>query len=239
MRGHAELNRVGSPAGILDGLALAIALFQKTQVVLDIFVGGILALGSHKRRVRAFIIAAQHIRIALVVQNLGRRSKDADRLTIGAISKIKTPQAIIGCGKAEPGLCVARMRLDGAAEMLLGDAVIVRAIILLAETQFVVWVAAEQAGRGWSRAQRRRHRAGGGLIGGLLRLGYFGVRLCGGGLIRWWSGPEQIGKAGGKTVGSAAPRQPEGGDGNDQPSGNSNKHAKALRSRPVTGRRQS
>lgn len=133
MRGQAELNCVGSPAGLLDGLALAIALFQKTQVVLDIFVGGILALGSHKRRVRAFVVAAQHIRIALIVQNLGRRSKDADRLTIGAISKIKTPQAIIGCGKAEPGLCVARMQLDGAAEMLLGDAVIVRAIILLAE----------------------------------------------------------------------------------------------------------
>ena len=133
MRGQAELNRVGSPAGLLDGLALAIALFQKTQVVLDIFVGGILALGSHKRRVRAFVVAAQHIRIALVVQNLGRRSKDADRLTIGAISKIKTPQAIIGRGKAEPGLRVARMRLDGAAEMFLGDAVIVRAIILLAE----------------------------------------------------------------------------------------------------------
>src|SRR6476620_9956164 len=227
MRGQAELNRVGSPAGLLDGLALAIALFQKTQVVLDIFVGGILALGSHKRRVRAFIIAAQHIRIALVVQNLGRRSKDADRLTIGAVSKIKTPQAIIGRGKAEPGLGVARMRLDGTAEMFLGDAVVVRPIVLLAETQFVVWVAAEQAGRGWSCAQWRRHRAGGGLIDGLLRLGCFRVRLCGGGLIRWWSGTEQIGKACG---GCGAPRQPEGGDGNDQPSGKSNKHANALRS---------
>src|SRR6185437_16104907 len=239
MRGQAELNRVGSPAGLLDGLALAIALLQKTQVVLDIFVGGILALGRHKRSVRAFVVAAQHIRIALVVQNLGRWSKDANRLTIGAVSKIKTPQAIIGRGKAEPGLRVARMRLGGAGEMFLGDAVFVRAKILLAEAQFVVWVAAEQSGRSWSHAQRRRHRAGGGLIGGLFRLGCFGVRLCGGGLIRWWSGPEQIGKAGGKTAGCAAPRQPEGGDGNDQPSGNSNKHAKALRSRPVTGRRQS
>ena len=46
---------------LLDGLALAIALLQKTQVVLDKFVGGILALGSHKRGVRAFVVAAQHI----------------------------------------------------------------------------------------------------------------------------------------------------------------------------------
>jgi hypothetical protein len=53
--------QIGYAEALLDGLALAIALFQKTQVVLDIFVGGILALGGHKRRMRAFVVAAQHI----------------------------------------------------------------------------------------------------------------------------------------------------------------------------------
>lgn len=47
--------------GLLDGLALAVALLQKMEVVLHVFVGGILALGGRKGCVRALVVATQHV----------------------------------------------------------------------------------------------------------------------------------------------------------------------------------
>jgi len=135
-------------SSLLDSLALAIALFQQTNIILDILVGGIFTLGCRERCVRAFVVAAQHVGIALVVQNLDGRPKDANRLTVGAIGKIETPQAVVGGGKTEPGLGVARV---------LGKTVVACSEVFLAETQLIVGIAAEQALPGWCwGAQRRR-----------------------------------------------------------------------------------
>lgn len=48
-------------AALLDGLTLAVALFKKPEIVLDVFIVRILAPGSGKRRVRALVVAAQHV----------------------------------------------------------------------------------------------------------------------------------------------------------------------------------
>jgi len=50
-----------SPAALLDGLALAVALFKEAEIVLDIFIVRILAQGGGKRCVRALVVAAQHV----------------------------------------------------------------------------------------------------------------------------------------------------------------------------------
>ena len=63
-------------AGLFDALALAIALFEQPQVVLHVFVAGILALCSRERRVRAFVVTTQHVREALIAENLDGRSND-------------------------------------------------------------------------------------------------------------------------------------------------------------------
>src|SRR5690348_10860006 len=131
-------------AGLFYALALAIALFEQPQVVLHVFVAGILALCGRERRVRALVVTTQHVREALVVENLDGRSNDADRLTIGAVGEIKPAQAIVGGGKADPGFGIARMLLDRGTEMLFGKTVVARAEIFLAEIQLIVGVAAEQ-----------------------------------------------------------------------------------------------
>ena len=46
-------------AELFYALALAIALFEQPQVVLHVFVAGILALCSRERRVRAFVVTTQ------------------------------------------------------------------------------------------------------------------------------------------------------------------------------------
>ena len=61
-----------------------------------------------------------------------------------AVGEIKPAQAIVGGGKADPGLGIARMLLDRGTEMLFGKTVVARAEVFLAETQLIVWVAAEK-----------------------------------------------------------------------------------------------
>lgn len=53
--------RCGAWAALLDGLALAIALFKEPEIVLDVFVVRILAAGGGKRCMRALVVAAQHV----------------------------------------------------------------------------------------------------------------------------------------------------------------------------------
>ena len=48
-------------AVLLDGLALAVALFKEANIVLDVFIVRVLAPGGGKRRVRALVVAAQHV----------------------------------------------------------------------------------------------------------------------------------------------------------------------------------
>jgi hypothetical protein len=83
----------------LDGLALAAAGFQEMQIILHVFVAGVLALGGVKLLTRAFVIAAQHVGIVLVVQDLGGWPNNADRLSVGAVGGIEAAQAIIGRGQ--------------------------------------------------------------------------------------------------------------------------------------------
>ena len=52
---------VSGPAVLLDGLALAVALFKEANIVLDVFIVRVLAPGGGKRRVRALVVAAQHV----------------------------------------------------------------------------------------------------------------------------------------------------------------------------------
>jgi hypothetical protein len=120
--------------GTSRGFALAIALFEQPQVVLHVFVGGILALRRRERRVRALVVTAQHIREALVVENLDGRSSNADRLTVGTVRQVKPAQPIVRGCEADPGFGIVRMRLDGTAEMRFGKTVVARTEIFLAET---------------------------------------------------------------------------------------------------------
>jgi len=48
-------------AALLDGLALAIALFKEPEIVQDVLVVGILAASGGKRCMRALVVAAQHV----------------------------------------------------------------------------------------------------------------------------------------------------------------------------------
>jgi hypothetical protein len=47
--------------GLLNGLALAVALLKEADVVLDVFIGGIFAQCDRQRGMRAFVVAAQHV----------------------------------------------------------------------------------------------------------------------------------------------------------------------------------
>ena len=56
-----EQKRYGPLAALLDGLALAVALFKEAEIVLDVFIIRILAPGGGKCRVRALVVATQHV----------------------------------------------------------------------------------------------------------------------------------------------------------------------------------
>ena len=56
-----EQKRYGPLAALLDGLALAVALFQEADVVLNVLVVWVLAQGGGKCRVRALVVATQHV----------------------------------------------------------------------------------------------------------------------------------------------------------------------------------
>ena len=115
------------------------------QIVRHVFVIGVLALGGTQLGARAFVVAAQHIGITLVVEDLDRRPENAGGLFVGAVGEIEAAQAVVGGGKTQPGFRVVGMQLDRAPEMLLGETVIVGAILDLAAIEVVVGIAAEQA----------------------------------------------------------------------------------------------
>ena len=74
---------------------------------------------------------------------------------VGAVGEIEALEPVVGRGKPEPGFGVARMQLDGLAEMPLGQTVVALPEIILAEAEIVVGIVAEQL-----RRQRRRAAAG-------------------------------------------------------------------------------
>ncbi len=65
---------------------------------------GSLRSGGVKLLARALVVAAQHVGIALVVQDLGGRPDDADGLSVSAIGEIEATQAVVGGRKPEPQL---------------------------------------------------------------------------------------------------------------------------------------
>src|SRR5262249_12660879 len=157
-----------------ESLSPGIAFFKEAGGVQGVPVVRGLSLREHDSGAGALVVAAQHVRIALIVENRDRRPDDADCLSVSAISQIKPAQAIVRGGKTKPGLGVARMQFDGAAEMLFSETVVVAAETLLAEIQFVVRVATEEAGfrRGSGYTERSRHCARRRFVGGLCRRGH-------------------------------------------------------------------
>src|SRR5580704_13249577 len=113
--------------GLLDGLTLAGAVFQKLNVIEHVFIAGILALSGSELLARALVVATQHVGIALVVQDFGGRSDNADGLGVGAVGEIEAAQTVIGRGQAEPGFRVTRAQFSSMAEIFLGQSEIVGA----------------------------------------------------------------------------------------------------------------
>src|SRR5580704_17790898 len=132
-------------AALLDGLAVAVALFEQLQIGLDVGVGRVFGAGFFELLVGAGIVAAQHVGEALVVEDFGRRADEAQRRSIGAVGEIETVQPVIRRGEPDPGAGIVRMLFHGAAEALLGETEIVAAEILLAALRVVVWIVTDEA----------------------------------------------------------------------------------------------
>src|SRR5207302_9161852 len=151
------LNQAGV-AALLDGFAGTGALLEQLEIVLDVGTARILGLRGAQDRAGARIIAAQHVGIALVIEDLRRRSDDLDRLVVGAVGELEPAQPIVAGREPDPGFGIARMQLDGTTEVALGDPEIAGAEVLLAEVEIVIRIAAEQpaAARGASLGRRER-----------------------------------------------------------------------------------
>ena len=80
----------------------------------------------------------------MLLSRSGGGTGDLDRLVVGAVGEVEAAQPIVGCRQPDPGFEVARMQLDGAAEVALGEAEIGGAEVLLAEAEVVVRILAEQ-----------------------------------------------------------------------------------------------
>src|SRR5476649_844064 len=78
----------GEIFALLYRLALPRALFQELDIVRDEFVARILALGFRQLDARALVVAAQHIGIALVIEDFRSRPDDADGLIVGAVGEL-------------------------------------------------------------------------------------------------------------------------------------------------------
>ena len=114
---------------------LAARAASSTSAILLAIVGfsGSLACASANFCRARLQVAAQQIRVADIVDHLRARPEDRERLAIGAVGKVVALEPVVGCGKPEPGFAVARQLFDGAAEMLFGEAVVLLAIVPLAE----------------------------------------------------------------------------------------------------------
>src|SRR5207302_6007490 len=112
-------------------------------------VAGIARLRLQERLAGAALVAAQHVRVAAIVEDLRRRSGDLRRLIVGAVGKVEPALPVVGGRQPDPGLDVARMQLHRAAEVALGQPEIAGAEIFLAEADIVIRI-----GRWWCRGDR-------------------------------------------------------------------------------------
>src|SRR5215468_2908035 len=116
-RPYAETTSRRLRMSLLRGLAFAQARLDRFEVVLDVGVAGIAGLRLQQRVAGAARVAAQHVGVATVVEELRRGACDLGCLIIGAIGEIEAALAVVRGGQADPGFEVARMQLDRAAEM--------------------------------------------------------------------------------------------------------------------------
>src|SRR5260370_13298040 len=78
---------------LLRGFALAQACLDRFEIVLDVGVGGVAGLRLQQRLAGAARIAAQHIGVTAVIEDLRRGACDLGRLVVGAVGEIETPLA--------------------------------------------------------------------------------------------------------------------------------------------------
>src|SRR3954447_13345532 len=129
---------------LIHALAAANRLIDQRDIVRDGGVAGVLGLRLGELCPGPAQIAAQQIRIADVVDDLGARPEDRERLGISAVSQLVAFEAVVRSCEAEPGFAIAGRLLGGASEVLFGEAVVLLPIMPLAEHQVVPWVAPEQ-----------------------------------------------------------------------------------------------
>src|SRR4051795_3963838 len=120
-----------SPCRLIHTLAAANGLIDQRDVVRDGGVAGVLGLRLGELCPRPAQIAAQQIRISDVVDDLGARPEDRERLGISAVSQLVAFEPVVRSCEAEPGFAIARCLLGGAAEVLFGEAVVLLPIMPL------------------------------------------------------------------------------------------------------------
>ena len=141
LRTKSRLSAIGVTSALPHEIVRLLISREQHQIVLNIGIGRVLLGRKQKRRARFAKVAAQHVGISLIVQDLRRRTDDAGRLLVGAIGQFETAQAIIGSGETEPGFRIGSGRscrlFDRAPEMLLSQPIVHLGEMLSAEPELV------------------------------------------------------------------------------------------------------
>ena len=178
---QAHVGGRGAVESLLDRLAFAVTFLKQAQIRRHIRIGGIFGGRLFQLLVGARVIAAQHVREPLIVEDLDGRADDANSLLIGAVGKIKAVQTVVGGRKPDPRFGLARMLLDGSPEGPFSQTVTVVAEVFLGELQIVVGIVAKKTGLGPGRDRlaararfSRRYGNGSGGLGGFVVSGFAG-----------------------------------------------------------------
>src|SRR5258705_2583501 len=99
------------------------AAVEKLKVIGDNRIARIERISLLKLSTRRSQIAAQHVRISLIIQDLNGFAPQPNRLRVGLIGKIKATQPIIARCEPNPGRHVLRGLLDSILEIPLGKSV--------------------------------------------------------------------------------------------------------------------
>src|SRR5947209_14113135 len=105
-----------APKPLVHALAAANRLIHQRDIIGDGRIAGILGLRLGEFYPRPAEIAAQHVRVADVVDDFRPRSEDRERLGIGAVGKFVALEPIVGGREPEPRFAVARRFFNRAAE---------------------------------------------------------------------------------------------------------------------------
>src|SRR5215831_2558562 len=98
------------------------ARVQQLKVVSNGRIIGLTFIGLEEFPTRVRQVATQHVRVALVVENLRGLSHKSDGVNIGAIGEIEACKTVIGRRQADPGGGILRGLFGGVAEVTFGDA---------------------------------------------------------------------------------------------------------------------